>query len=341
MKNSTITFTEILKILVDRKKITFKKIINLLKNFYAIFKSKDYIHSYPSFILIDPSNICTLRCPVCVESKKILPASITFLKKEAFSKVIDEISKYTLVMALYYAGEPFLNRDIFEMIKYGHKKKMYLYVSSNLNVQMDEIFVENLIDSGLDVLIAAVSGYTNEVYCRNHIGGDIELVKQNIKKIQEIKRKKKSKYPKLAIRYLLAKYNQKEKEDFYRFAAECGVDFFEVSLMNFIDKNNPETLHSKENETVKKNSVCVWPWIMLAIHSDGTTEPCCYYNQRVPILGNIFDKGNNVANIWGSDRLRSFRRKMALSGKNNIDCCKNCRGNFGYQRIIINDKYKF
>lgn len=195
MKSPKVSFFDIFKIIVKRRKITLKKIVNLLRNVLSILFRLNKLTTLPSFLLIDPSNICNLRCPICLELKKNLPAKPSFMEKEAFFKIIDEIADHAMIISLYYAGEPFLNKEIFEMLKYANRKKLFLIISSNFNIKVDEKFAENLVDSGLDLLIIAVSGFTNKIYSHYHSGGNIDIVKSNIKILQEVKRKK--------IRYIL------------------------------------------------------------------------------------------------------------------------------------------
>lgn len=105
--------------------------------------------------------------------------------------------------------------------------------------------------------------------------------------------------------------------------------------MNFFSNtNNHDSLHTNEElGQLEKNMVCWWPWIMLTIHSDGTTQPCCYY-YKSPVLGNVLRSRNGISELWNSEILKNLRMKMISRGKNYIDFCKNCDARFGFQRKI-------
>jgi len=303
------------------------KVCNLLRNIIGVIGKKRYLNTLPSYLQIDPSKTCNISCPDCVLKSDELSVKTTKFAKQSFFRLIDEVYRHTLIIALYLVGEPFLNKDIFEMIKYAHKRRMYLFLSSNFNIKVDEPFATKIVTSGLDALIISVSGFSNEIHTRKHKGGDIEVIKENIKQLQEIKKVRNSRYPKIAIRYLLAKYNMEEMKYFSNFSLETGVDFFEVSLMTFSDENDPESLHEKK---ANKNKVCYWPWLMLGIHSDGKVQPCCYYFHEPPVLGNVSDQ--SLKEMWNSKIQQQFRGKMIEGGKNSLESCRKCKAFLGYQR---------
>jgi radical SAM protein with 4Fe4S-binding SPASM domain len=340
MKFSSISFLDVFLILVKRKKITFGKLINLVKNFLGVISKRGRLNTLPSFIMLDPTKLCNLSCTDCVKKNEDFSVQSNLFSKDIFFKIIDEVHAHTMVMALYLSGEPFLNKNIFEMIKYGHDKRMYTFLSSNFNLKLDDKFASNIINSGLDAMFISVSGFTNDVYKKMHVGGDIEILKNNIKILQDKKKSLNSEYPKVAIRYLLAKYNVDEMRQFSDFAQKNGVEFFETSYMGFAnednhfeDRNNPDSLLPP---LLNKNKVCWWPWFMLGMHSDGQTQTCCYYYNQPPILGNVSEQ--SVDEIWNSGIQLQFRERMAHGGKFALESCKNCEANFGFQRTMASEE---
>jgi len=338
MKLSSVTYFETLLILIKRKKITFSKVFNLLKNAFGIISKKGGMNTLPSFIMLDPTKLCNLACSDCVEKNTEVTVESNLFAKETFFKIIDEVHKHTMIMALYVSGEPFLNKNIFEMIRYGHAKKMYTYLSSNFSLKFDDQFASKIIHSGLDTMFISVSGFTNDIYKRMHIGGDVEIIKNNIRELQAKKKALKSKYPKVAIRYLAAKYNTDQIEMFSKFARDNDIEFFEVSFMGMKNKddhlddyNHPDSLQPPA--TIKDTS-CFWPWLMLSFHSDGQAQTCCYYYLNPPILGNVSEQ--TVDEIWNSKTQIQFREQMAQGGKKSLKSCENCVANFGYQRTMAN-----
>jgi radical SAM protein with 4Fe4S-binding SPASM domain len=340
MKFSSISFTDVFVILIKRKKITLGKVMNLLKNLLGVLGKKSRMTTLPSFIMLDPTKLCNLSCTDCVKKNEDFVVESNLFAKNTFFKIIDEVHKHTMIMALYLSGEPFLNKNIFEMIKYGHDKRMYTFLSSNFNLKLDDKFASNIVNSGLDAMFISVSGFTNDVYKRMHVGGNVEILKENIRILQEKKKALNSKYPKVAIRYLVAKYNVDEMSQFSKFAQENDVEFFETSYMGFAhednhfeNRDNPESLLPQiEN----KNKVCWWPWFMLGVHSDGQTQTCCYYYNQPPVLGNVSEQ--SVDQIWNSETQLQFRERMAHGGKYNLESCKNCEANFGFQRTMASEK---
>lgn len=68
---------------------------------------------------------------------------------ELFKRVIDEIGVGLRELNLFNWGEPFLNKDILNMIAYARSKNQNVRIatSSNLNYLTEEL-AENLVRSG-------------------------------------------------------------------------------------------------------------------------------------------------------------------------------------------------
>ena len=77
---------------------------------------------------------------------------------DLFTKVVDQIKYSCLWLTLYSWGEPFLNLRIHEYVAYAHKQKIATIISSNLNKPLTPEMVEQVINSGLDVMIVHWTG---------------------------------------------------------------------------------------------------------------------------------------------------------------------------------------
>lgn len=330
----SIGLKDILSIMIKRKKISIKKAYNFIYNIAAAYFGKAILKSEPSLIMIDPASVCKLRCPGCMETKReYLTTKSAYLDKSHFLDMAEEIKERVLVVGLYYTGEPLLHPEINHIINIFSDENIYVMTSTSFNIDADETFFEKMVDSGLDLLIVTVSGFNQEIYTRNHVNGDIDKVKRNIELLQKAKQKKGSQYPKIQIRYLLARYNLEDYELFYRYALEHKIEYYEKSYMMFPELNHKDNLI--DYKSLKKNSnSCYWPWLMLAIHSDGTTECCCWYQNKIPKIGSI--KQSSLKELWNNDAIKKFRSRMHEHGKNKLDCCKTCTVNYGFQREKLN-----
>jgi MoaA/NifB/PqqE/SkfB family radical SAM enzyme len=312
----------------------FKKILILLSNTTAfIFRKTPAEH--PSVMMIDPANVCNLRCSGCATALGYhrLPPGVMDL--EGFKNLIDEIKRSVFLVALYNSGEPFCHPHIFEMLAYLNANKIAVITSTNGHFFETDEKAEQLVKSSVYMVIISLSGATQEVYEKYHQKGDLNMVIENIKRITRAKKKLRKKTPILKLRFLIFEHNQHEKQAMEELGKRIGGDMieFRYSRTRYLDKNSDaRDLSHPEKQSVSpvgKNKVCPWPWLLTSIHWDGTTLPCCFFALDLPVMGNAL--GNNgFKRIWRGRMYEEFRNKMKR-GKNNIPACRCCYAQMGFQ----------
>src|SRR4029453_4749693 len=104
------------------------------------------------------------------------------LQKDFFKQTIDDIYKELLYLIFYFQGEPFLNTQFLEMVKYAHSKAIYTATSTNAHYLTDEK-ARLTVESGLDRLIISIDGTTQDVYQQYRIGGRLDKVIEGTKNI--------------------------------------------------------------------------------------------------------------------------------------------------------------
>src|SRR5215510_12280648 len=134
-------------------KLTFRRVINALKvvssyNAGRLFK-KPIQWGYPVSISFEPTTSCNLRCPECPSGLREFTRPTGMLKKDFFRETIDDIYKELMYLVFYFQGEPFLNPNFLEMVKYAHKKGIYTATSTNAHYLTDEK-AKRTVESGLD-----------------------------------------------------------------------------------------------------------------------------------------------------------------------------------------------
>jgi MoaA/NifB/PqqE/SkfB family radical SAM enzyme len=61
-----------------------------------------------------------------------------YVTKSFFEQTIDDIHKELLYLIFYFQGEPYLNPDFLNMVKYAHDKGIYTATSTNAHYLTDE-----------------------------------------------------------------------------------------------------------------------------------------------------------------------------------------------------------
>lgn len=123
-------------------KLTFRRVWNALKVYssYQIsrFSKKPVQWGFPISISFEPTTSCNLRCPECPSGLRAFTRPTGMLQKDFFRETIDDIHKDLLYLIFYFQGEPYLNPDFLEMVKYAHDKGIYTATSTNAHYLTDE-----------------------------------------------------------------------------------------------------------------------------------------------------------------------------------------------------------
>lgn len=320
-------------------KLTLPKLWNaakVLSSFYItnIFK-KAVQWGYPISISFEPTTSCNLRCPECPSGLRAFTRPTGMLEKDFFRQTIEDIHKHLLYLIFYFQGEPYLNRDFLEMVKFASGKGLYTATSTNAHYLTDEA-AKKTVESGLDRLIISIDGTTQEVYQQYRVGGNINKVIEGAKNIVKWKKILNSKKPFVFFQFLVVRPNEHQVKEIKALAKEVGVDEIRFKTAQVYDyKSDPNKLipvnekfsRYKKNangEYISKNKLtnkCWKLWHANVITWDGLVVPCCFDKDATHRLGNL--KMQSFKEIWNNDNYRQFRRELTSSRKN-IDICANC-----------------
>ena len=290
---------------------------------------------YPISISFEPTTSCNLRCPECPSGLRAFTRPTGMLKKDFFRQTIDDIHKDILYLIFYFQGEPFLNREFLDMVKYAADKKIYTATSTNAHYLTDEV-AKKTVESGLDRLIISIDGTTQDVYKQYRVGGNLDKVIEGAKNIVKWKKELKSKTPFVFFQFLVVKPNEHQIEDIKKLAKEVGVDEVRFKTAQVYDyENDPNNLipvnekysrykKDREGNYIAKNKLQNHCWKLHhanVITWDGLVVPCCFDKDATHQLGNL--KMQSFKEIWHNNNYKQFRKELMTSRKN-IDICANC-----------------
>jgi radical SAM protein with 4Fe4S-binding SPASM domain len=320
-------------------KLTLRRFVNGIKvwsSFYASrLLNKPVQWGYPVSVSFEPTTSCNLRCPECPSGLRQFTRPTGMLQKNFFRDTIDDIYKELLYLIFYFQGEPYLNPDFLEMVKYASSKGIYTATSTNAHYLTNDA-AKLTVQSGLDRLIISIDGTTQEVYKQYRVGGNIDKVLEGAKNIVKWKKELKSKTPFVLFQFLVVKPNEHQVQDIKRLAKEVGVDevrFKTAQVYNYkTDPNNLIPTQDKFSRYKKnadgsytaKNKMANRCWKLqhaTVITWDGLVVPCCFDKDATHKLGNL--KTQSFKQIWRNDNYKQFRSEL-MKGRKNIDICANC-----------------
>ncbi len=301
---------------------------------------EDYtVDGFPIFIQIEPTNYCNLKCPQCPAGGLGFKRAKHHMKLEEFKSIIDNVGEYLLFITLWDWGEPLLNPELPEMIRYAAERDIKTVTSTNGNCNLfhDEHYIERLLRSGLSTLIVAVDSINQDNYESYRKKGNITKVINGIKRVVSIKRRLGT-GPLITMRTVLMRQNEHELRSLRKVARELGVDRFSVKTLNpwheHCDKDivpeNPKYRRYQYKkgtfERIRRKYSCNITMRQCTIHSNGNVVPCCWLYDDDLSPNNVFTDGG-LTKIWNSPSYQNLRKRISLD-KDSIPVCKTCSFNY-------------
>jgi radical SAM protein with 4Fe4S-binding SPASM domain len=288
----------------------------------------------PFSVAIEPTTACNLRCPECPSGLRSFSRPTGNLKEDFFRKTIDELYKEVFYLTFYFQGEPYINPDFLEMVKYAQGKGIYTSTSTNAHF-LNEENARKTVESGLDRLIISIDGTTQETYEAYRKTGKLSNVIQGTKNILKWKKELKSKKPEVIFQFLVVKPNEHQIPELYQLAKELGVDKVKLKTAQIYDFENGNPLipsighysrYAQQPDGTYKiknllKNECWKLWHSCVITWDGIVVPCCFDKDAEHKMGDL--KEGSFKEIWSGSAYSAFRKQL-LKGRDQIDICTNC-----------------
>ena len=292
----------------------------------------DWVIGSPFHLVLDTGNLCNLRCPLCptpTREKRIPKGQLTYEN----AKIIIDRFPALLHMNLSCWGEPFLNKDIFRIIRYGADKNIDVLIETNLN-RFDAANTRKLIESGLSTLQISLDGASHETYKRMRVGGQFDRVMANINLIRDLQTKLGVDRPRILWKMIVHRHNEHEIEKARQMAHELGVDFT-LNEVWVPDKLADQWVPVAEGAATRAHrdaetgvaEKCFSLWQVAMVNFNGDVFPCCSEFTPKDALGNLLE--TDLKTIWNSPRYRAMRR----NNRGDIKCgpCHLDKGTQWYQ----------
>lgn len=322
--------------------------LNFLLLIYSYLLSritKRVIHAgMPVAASIEPNNTCNLRCPECPAGNNELTRDQGFMSPSLFRSVIDQLSPQLAYLTLYFQGEPYLNKQLFEFISYARSRKIFVATSTNGHF-FNEKTIRQTIESGLNKLIISVDGFDQQSYESYRKGGDFNKLLEGIRLLAKEKKKINSHHPQIILQCLILKSNENHLKKIKSLGKELGVDrvTFKTAQFNDYQNGNPlmpvnqkfsrykpsDTQSSQSSQSfIIKNKLqnsCFRMWSSVVVTWDGKVVPCCFDKDATHLIGDL--SVQSFQETWRSKKAHEFRQNI-LRNRKGIDICCNCTQSF-------------
>ena len=306
-----------------------------------------YFRKPPTIIIIDVTNSCNLRCPVC-------PVTISMNRKrglmslEVFRKIIDDFIEVKDKPAIYFnfSGEPTLNEVLPDLVAYAHEHGHETFLSTNATKLPAEM-CERLVRSGLDRVNLCMDGFSKTAQESYRVRSDFDEVKANIERFLETRARLGVKTPKCVLQTLLTAYSEDQMDEMTEWAYAIGFDrvrFKTFSIGSYTSEEEkreysrflPTKDELRRHPSGKMRSLCNTPLYQTVVFWNGDLGLCCIDYDQMVQLPNIADTGFMKAYL-SKEALKARKQGFLKS----FDICQGCSysnaENLGF-KINLNDR---
>ena len=144
--------------------LTEKKIDNFILACEEEEKGILEVKSLPYHIVLEPTNACNLRCPLCPTGLELSDRKKGIAKLNEIKNFLYSIKDTCVHVYLQNWGEPTLHKNICEIISYCNELGLWSHVSTNFSLKYKDGFLKKLMKSGLSFIHIDIDGTTQEVY---------------------------------------------------------------------------------------------------------------------------------------------------------------------------------
>lgn len=317
-----------------------------------------HISHYPTFLTIEPSNICQLACPQCPVgiAKKHPKGDTGTSPRNPFPdyplSLLADSFRYAHTVQFYFQGEPLLNPRLPELIHEAAQQGLYTIVSTNAQA-LDRTMAKQLVMSGLHRIIISMDGLSQSSYEAYRKGGSVETARAAIRYLREereIARRQRlisGDYPIIELQCLLLRSNEREQALMRKTYRLLGADRLTFKTAQFYDYQYGNPLMPARDRDrryeqcadgtyrLKRHplrrlwhaltgiSPCYRLWAGCVLTTNGDVLPCCYDKSHTHAYGNIHHA--SLPTLFRSRQAGAFRRTAIRAPFQQApEICQNC-----------------
>ena len=303
---------------------------------------------YPNYtngkMNIEITSQCNEKCVYCFYSAK----GVHKIKKEINSDLFYRVTKeaYELgirEIGLYIKGEPFLNKNIYDYVKYLKDLGFtYIYISTNgLLCNIDNL--KRIVEAGIDSIKFSISASNNESFKKHHGIDGFDIVYKNIRDAYNYRKESKKDF-KLFTFSILTQFNLQEKEEIQKVFSPYVDEVYFLNVQDdiirlkglrehlMVDKN--QDCYSKGERQIP----CPQLFNRVVIDEEGFLCSCCYSQEN---LTRIIDL--NTISLKDAVYCEEFLslRKQHLENNLTSNICRRCIYGIEEDMVPLTSRYNF
>jgi len=216
--------------------VTFPVMLNTHKRFSSVLPEQKFlpdayrlpddglrgaaVNGGPKVVFIEVTNRCNLLCETCPRTY-FQRESLKSLSINEFIAIAEQFPQMQRAL-LHGIGEPLLNKDLPEIIKYLKGRDVEVIINSNGTLLTPQWQVK-IIESGLDQYRCSIDGAKDETYARIRGANLLPKLKQGLEGLIRTKERLGAATPHISIWCVATRENLQELPDLLQLAAKLGV----------------------------------------------------------------------------------------------------------------------
>lgn len=177
-------------------------------------------------VRFDVCTLCDLRCPCCVQSRDGMgQIGRGYTRARDFEAFLDGHPEIREV-ELSNWGEVFLNPELEAILQAARVRGIVTRMSNGVHLnRLTDSQVEAMVHSGVRSITVSIDGCSQAAYARYRIGGNLQRVIDNVRRIVRLRARSGSAHPVLTWQFIVFGHNEQEIEEAEELAGELGVQF--------------------------------------------------------------------------------------------------------------------
>ena len=178
------------------------------------------VETGPKVIFIEVTNRCNLLCQTCPRTF-FDREPLKSLSLQEFIMIAEQFPQMQRAL-LHGIGEPLLNRELPEIIKYLKGRNVEVIINSN-GTLLTPPWQEKIIESRLDQYRCSIDGAKNETYARIRGANLLPKLRQGLEGLVKTKERLGATTPHISIWCVATRENLQELPELLHLAADLGV----------------------------------------------------------------------------------------------------------------------
>jgi radical SAM protein with 4Fe4S-binding SPASM domain len=286
----------------------------------------------PFVVFVDPASACNFACKFCPTGHKdLIDETGRFqgvMKLDLFRKIVDDLHEFDRpikVLRLYKDGEPFLNKNLAQMVAYAKKSGRVDYIDTTTNGSL--ITPERLagvLEAGIDKINVSVDGMNREQYAR-FTGYDFDF-DQFVERVKWLYANRGDCEVMIKIPGDLITEDQR-KEFFDTFGDYCDRIFIENFApcwpeFDVEQHTGIEITKGIYQQDIGETSTCPYIFYSISVNADGLVSSCFLDWGRKLLVGDV--RNQSLKSIWTSGEMNALRLQHLVGRRKENPVCADC-----------------